>query len=136
MSLGRVLALDYGTRRIGVAMSDPGRVVASPLCVVAAETAIEDIRLLVEEHEADLIVVGLPVSLSGHEGRSAEGARRLGQDVGAATGLQVEFVDERFTTSGAERAMIEGKVKRRDRRAKVDKVAAALILQHFLDRRT
>lgn len=117
-------------------MSDPLRLVASPLCVLDAEGAVEAIRALAEEHRPDLIVVGLPISLSGREGASAEAARALGAAVAAATGLPVEYVDERFTTSSAERALLEGDVKRRDRRKKVDKVAAALILQHFLDRRT
>ncbi len=135
MNLGRVLALDYGTRRIGVALSDPLRLVASPLCVLDAEGAVQAITTLVSEHDPDLIVVGLPVSLSGSEGPAAVAARKLGEEVAAATGLSVEMVDERFTTSNAERALIEGKVKRRDRRKKVDKVAAALILQHYLDRR-
>lgn len=117
-------------------MSDPLRLVASPLCVLDADGAVEAIKALVEEHNPDLIVVGLPISLSGREGASAEAARALGTSVAAATGLPVEYVDERFTTSTAERALLEADVKRRDRRQKVDKVAAALILQHFLDRRT
>jgi putative holliday junction resolvase len=130
------MALDYGTRRVGVALSDPLRLIASPLCVLDAATAIDDIRRLADEYRPDLIVVGLPVSLSGREGASAAEARALGAAVAEATGLQVEFVDERYSTSGAERALLEANVKRRDRRTKVDKVAAALILQHFLDRRS
>ncbi len=130
------MALDYGTRRVGVALSDPLRLVASPLCVVEADNAVAQIKKLAREHRPDVIVIGLPVSLSGTEGASAAGARSLGTAVGIATGIPVEYVDERYTTSKAERAMLEGNVRRRDRRRKIDKVAAALILQHYLDRRT
>lgn len=119
-----------------MAMSDPLRLVASPLVVLDADTALGEIKELVEQYRPDLIVVGLPLTLSGREGPSSEGARALASAVAEVTGVPTELVDERFTTTGAERALIEGNVKRRDRRHKVDKVAAALILQHYLDRRT
>ncbi len=134
MILGRVMALDYGTRRVGVAMSDPLRIVASPLCVLDATTAVAEIARLVTEYRPDLIVVGIPVGRGGATGESADGARSLGAAVAEATGLGVEYVDERHTSQRAEKALIEGKVKRRDRRQSLDKVAAALILQHYLER--
>lgn len=135
--LGRVLALDPGSRRIGVAVSDPLRLTAGPLRVIDRRSgdAFGEIREIVGEYQPDLIVVGLPVSLRGGEGAAAAEARRFGEEVGRVTGLPVEYVDERFTTRTAESAMLEGGVRRRDRRDRVDKVAAAVILQQFLEKR-
>lgn len=134
MTLGRVMALDPGTARVGVAVSDPLRIVASPLVVLPIESALEEIKALVDEYEPDVIVVGLPVGLSGREGPAAEAARVFASRVREATQKPVEMIDERFTTHTAEKAMLEGGVKRRDRRRSVDKVAAAVILRHYLER--
>lgn len=135
MTLGRVLAFDYGSKRIGVAVSDALRITAGPLEVIPTEGAMVQVRRLVDEYLPDVIVVGLPVGLSGVEGPAAEAARSFGDRVSHETGLTVEYVDERFTTRTADQAMIEGGVKRRDRRAGVDKVAAAVILRQYLERR-
>jgi putative holliday junction resolvase len=133
VTIGRVMALDPGSTRVGVAVSDPLRIVATPLTVVAVSAFEEELRRLVAEYEPSIIVIGLPVGLSGREGVSAKAARDLGDLVAEVTGIQVEYVDERFTTATAESAMLEGGVKRRDRRQNVDKVAAAVILRHYLD---
>lgn len=130
-----MLAFDYGSKRIGVAVSDALRITAGPLEVIPTEGAMAHVRRLVDEYLPDVIVVGLPVGLSGTEGPAAEAARAFGDRVEAETGLVVDYVDERFTTRTAEQAMIEGGVKRRDRRAGVDKVAAAVILRQYLERR-
>ena len=130
---GRVLALDYGTMRIGAAISDPLGITASPLEVIAAAGAIERIKALVAEYQPTVVVVGLPVSLSGDENAAAVAARAFGQSVQDATGVDVRFVDERFTSQTAEEALLEGGLKRRSRREKIDKVAAAVILRHYLD---
>jgi len=131
--IGRVLALDYGTMRIGAAISDPLGITASPLEVIAAAGAIERIKALVAEYQPTVVVVGLPVSLSGDENAAAVAARAFGQSVQDATGVDVRFVDERFTSQTAEEALLEGGLKRRSRREKIDKVAAAVILRHYLD---
>ena len=131
--MGRIPALDYGSTRIGVAISDAFRITAQPLAVVAVEEFEERLRELIRERDVDLIVVGLPTSLDGSEGRSAVGARRLAERAGAITGVGVEMVDERFTTTAAERVLIEGNVRRHRRKAVVDKVAAAVILQGYLE---
>ncbi len=136
MTVGRVLAFDPGSTRVGVAVSDPLRIVATPLKVVPLSEFEQELHLLVSEYQPSTIVIGLPVGLSGREGPSAQAARALGDLVSQATGIHVEFVDERFTTATAESAMLEGGVKRRDRRQNVDKVAAAVILRHYLDRGT
>lgn len=134
MTSGRVLALDPGSTRIGVAVSDPLRIVASPLAVLEAGKFDDELPRLVAEYDPTVIIVGLPVGLSGREGPAAGLARALGARVTELTGIAVEYVDERFTTATAESAMLEGGVKRRDRRQNVDKIAAAVILRHFLDR--
>ena len=129
------MALDHGTVRIGVAISDALRITAGPLTVLEAATALDDIRALVDEYQPAVIVVGLPVTRSGEEGQAAERARAFADRVGELTGVPVELVDERFTTHTAEQALLEAGVRRRDRRQNVDKVAAAVILRHYLDRR-
>lgn len=133
MTTGRVLALDHGSVRIGVAVSDPLRIVATPLEVIPVAEFTARLAELIAEYRPTEIVVGLPISLSGREGRAADAARKFGQEVAGASGLPVHFVDERFTTASAEAALLEGGVKRRSRRQKVDRVAAAVILRQFLD---
>ncbi len=96
-----------------------------------------DVRLreLVSEHDVERIVVGLPVSLSGEEGASADRARAFAAFTAKATEVPVDLVDERFTTKTAEGALIAGRVRRSKRREVVDKVAAAVMLGHYLDGR-
>lgn len=132
MTLGRVMAFDPGSKRIGVAVSDPLRIVASPLTVIDAADPWEEIEALLDEYAPSEVVVGLPVSLSGEEGPSAERARAFGTELERRTGRSILWVDERFTTQKAEEALIEGGVRRRRRKEAVDKVAAAVILQHYL----
>ena len=129
----RYLGVDCGSKRVGLAVSDAAGILASPLEVVARAEAPARVAALVEELGIGGLVVGLPTGLSGGEGRSAEEARALGAELVAATGLPVQFVDERFTSRLAEDALIETGMRRRRRRATVDKVAAAVILQGFLD---
>lgn len=133
-SEGRVLGIDYGTHRVGLALSDELRITAQPLEVVARAVAVKRIAAIVVEMNVSEIVMGLPVGLSGKEGPAAFEARLMGDEVAKVTGLAVTFADERFTTSTAERAMLAANVRRSRRRETVDKVAAAVILQSFLDR--
>lgn len=133
----RILGLDPGERRVGVALSDPTGTIASPHSVIDRRSVelTEAVRMLCEEHDVERIVVGLPTGLSGVEGPSAEAARTVGTAVAEATGLPVEYQDERFTTVTAEAALLEGGVRRAKRRDVRDKVAAAVILQTYLDRK-
>ncbi len=134
---GRVLALDVGSRRLGVAVSDPTRTVASPLATLARRTAGEDASALEElaaEHEAGLVVVGLPVSLDGREGPAAAAVRAYVAELAALVpGLGFELTDERLSTVVAERALVAGGVRRGGRRGVVDQVAASVFLQGWLD---
>lgn len=133
----RVLALDPGTRRIGVARSDPGGVIAHPYGTLDATAADLDDRLraLARESGAERIVVGLPVGMNGSEGRAAEAARAFARRVEEATGLPVDLHDERLTTVSAERVLLEAGLRRERRRAVRDRVAAAVLLQSYLDGR-
>jgi putative Holliday junction resolvase len=133
----RILGLDPGERRIGVALSDPTGTIASPHSVIDLRSADPGsaVRAICEEHDVGLIVVGLPTGLSGTEGPSATAARAFGARISEAAGLPVEYQDERFTTVTAEAALLEGGVRRDKRRDVRDKVAAAVILQTYLDRK-
>jgi putative Holliday junction resolvase len=133
--MGRILGLDPGSKRIGVAISDGLLLTARPLEVVDTAVAAERVLELVEEHRVERIVVGLPISLAGEEGPAAQAARDLAVTVAAATGLPVDVWDERFTTTVAEAALIEQGVERRARRRMVDKVAASVMLQNYLEAR-
>ena len=131
---GRALGLDFGHKRVGVAISDELRIAAHALMVVPRREAPARVADLVEEYGVTEIVIGLPTSLSGQEGESARAARDFGREIEEATGLAVTWVDERFTSKDAERVMLEAGTRRRARRANLDKVAATVILQSFLDR--
>ena len=134
--MGRVIGLDYGERRIGVAVSDALRLTAQAHSVIdlATNDLEAAIDALVAEFEPEVIVVGLPVGLSGAEGNSADAARRFGAEVGAISSLPVEFADERFSSVIAERALLESGMRRDSRRGTRDKVAAAVMLQDYLNR--
>jgi putative Holliday junction resolvase len=132
----RYLGVDYGQKRVGLAISDGAGITARPLDVIAVDDVDETLPRIVAEYQIDGVVIGLPTSLGGYEGTSAEGAREMGERIGDLLGVPVTFIDERFTTRIAEEALLESGMKRRDRRETVDKVAAAIILQTFLDTRT
>jgi putative holliday junction resolvase len=136
-----VLGVDLGTRRIGLALSDPGGVIASPLAVlVRSGDVTADHRSIVataHEHGAERIVVGLPLALSGKAGPAAKAALDEIEELRAVAGeaIPVEPFDERLTTVIAERGLIDGKVRRGTRRQVIDKVAAAVMLQSWLEAR-
>ena len=134
----RVLAIDPGSKRVGVAVSDPTGTIAQPLTTVAAEpheSLASRLADVASQNEAARIVVGLPRRMDGSYGPEAKAARELADALRKASGLPVELVDERLTTVAAERAMIAGGARRAKRRADVDRVAAALLLQSHLDRK-
>lgn len=132
--MSRSLGVDFGTTRVGLAISDPLGLTARPLSVVPRSEVLEEVENLVKEQDIGTIVVGLPTGLSGGEGVSATEARKLAEEIRAVTGVDVVMVDERFTSRLAEVALLESGMKRRKRRETVDKVAAAIILQDYLDR--
>jgi putative Holliday junction resolvase len=134
--MSRVLGLDFGTRRVGAAVSDPRRLIATPLEVRERRDSAQDARHyreLVREHEVDRIVIGLPVHTGGREGTSAVLARNFGDWLAGATGLPVVFYDERYTSVDAEDALIAAGVKRQRRKGLRDMLAAQILLQNYLD---
>jgi putative holliday junction resolvase len=135
----RVLALDVGSRRLGVAVSDPTGTVATPLATVPRRTPAADagtLGKLAGEQQARTVVAGLPVSLSGREGPAARDVRAYVEQLRELLpDLEFELVDERLSTVSAERALVEGGVRRRARRQVVDQVAASVFLQAWLDAR-
>ncbi len=134
--MGRVIGLDVGTKTIGVAMSDPTRMLASPVTTVARQGVQKDVERLValmDGRGVDAIVVGLPYELDGAEERSARLARQVGDALAARAGLPVTYVDERFTSVEASRLLIASGARRKKRKEVIDQAAAMLILQSFLD---
>ena len=134
----RVLALDIGEVRVGVAVSDPAGRVASPVCVLpAAEVLAHAVtfRRVLEDWEPELLVCGLPRTLAGEECPQAERIRAQAEKIAAACGLPLEFADERLSSAEAKRILKEQGLSERAMRGKVDSVAAGLFLQSWLDAR-
>ncbi len=132
----RVLAIDPGTVRLGLAMSDPTGIIASPFKVLRRTTPERDLAAIAEvvrEHEVKQILVGLPRRLDGTLDAAAHTARAFAEAVQATAGVPVRLWDERLTTVAAERHLVAAGVRRERRRATVDAVAAALLLQSYLD---
>lgn len=134
---GRVLALDVGKARIGVAISDPDRTVALPAGTIRVVGGIQDLRAvaeLVELHEVAEVVVGHPLSLSGERGAAARHAEELAEGLRAVLDVPVHLQDERLSTVEAERGLAAAGARGRDRRRSVDQAAASIILRAYLDR--
>ena len=131
----RVLGVDLGTVRVGLALSDADGVVAQPFDVIERQDAAFEITRRAGQLEVGEIVVGIPYSLDGTLGAAAESAEAFAHALELSTGLPVSRWDERLSTVQAERAMRAGGKRAKKQRGHVDKVAAALVLQSFLDSR-
>jgi putative Holliday junction resolvase len=132
----RVLGVDYGSVRIGLALSDSLGMIARALpCVQAAnrKQAVARIAAICRENAVTEVVVGLPLHANGSEGEASKGARALGGEIAAATGLPLEYLDERLTTKLADRVLLEADLSRKKRKALVDSLAATVLLQNYLD---
>jgi putative Holliday junction resolvase len=132
----RAMGLDVGTKTVGIAVSDELGITAQPVTTIRRTNLRADLDALeelVREHGVDRLVVGLPLNLDGTEGPSASVARKLGDAAGERTHLPVLYWDERLTTRAAQRALVEADVSRAKRKKVIDQVAAALILQGWLD---
>ncbi len=138
----RVLGIDFGERRIGLALSDPTGTLASPLPTVKRRPGkrppLATLAGIVESHEVEALVFGLPLTLSGEDSEWTRTVRRVGAALSDRTGLPVHFVDERFTSVRAERAVrsLGLPKKKREQKERVDAAAAVLILQGWLDRQS
>ncbi|HEY3022123.1 MAG TPA: Holliday junction resolvase RuvX [Actinomycetota bacterium] len=133
---GRILGLDLGDVRIGVAITDPGRRVAVPMGTVhtGAPADLKAIARLVRDHEVTMVVVGHPLKMSGAQGTRARHAEEFVAALRQVLPVPVVLQDERLSTVEAERALREAGAGSRDRRGAVDRSAAAIILQSYLDR--
>lgn len=132
----RVLAIDPGTVRLGLAVSDPTRTIAQPLSVLPRRSPPEDLKALAEivkEHDVGLIVIGLPRMMDGRLDVAAQQAQAFGAEVARVTGRPVTYWDERLTTVAAERYLVEQGKRRSKRRQEVDRMAATLLLQGYLE---
>ncbi len=132
---GRVLALDVGERRIGVALSDESATLASPYTTLPAYPAVQffqKLTTILRLEAVVVIVVGLPLSLNGQEGPQAQRIRTFIAELTTHTALPIVTVDERYTTAEAQRVMIEAGLRPEQRKARIDEVAASIILQDYL----
>src|SRR6185369_16032637 len=133
------MAVDWGGKRFGIALSDPLRMIASPLTTLTRRPGkrapVGPIVALIAEHEVAEVVVGLPLTPEGDEEESALQARALGDAIGARAGIPVHYLDERMTTAHALKSARRAGVKDEDSRATIDQMAAVVILQAFLDRK-
>ena len=134
----RKIALDIGTVRIGIATSDPMGIIASGYETFVRtkdyETDLKNIARLAEEKQADTFVLGLPLNMDGTEGEKVREIRAFAEDLNRYTDKKIVFQDERLSTVSAEKALIESGMRREKRKKVVDKVAATIILQSYLDR--
>lgn len=132
----RLLGVDYGTVRVGLAVSDPERRIASPLATHERRGRDGDARYfrkLIEEEEVGRIVVGLPVHTDGSESQKSAEARKFGAWLAGVSGLPVSYYDERFTTVEAEGFLLAAGLTNKRRKARRDRVAAQILLQSYLD---
>jgi putative Holliday junction resolvase len=134
----RILALDYGSARIGAALSDPTGTLATPLPFLPAKPDVKlarDVAALVQKEGAELILLGLPRHMSGELGEAAEKVKAFAAELGKATTVVVKLIDERLSTIQAGRQLQESGRKAREQRGRIDSVAAAVLLQGYLDAR-
>jgi putative Holliday junction resolvase len=136
---GRLLGVDWGERRIGLALSDETQLLAQPLTTLTRRAGkrfpLRRLLALAQEHAVAAVVVGLPLDAAGEEGAAAAAARALADAIARHSGLPVELWDERFTTARVRGAVREMGGSTRGRRADLDALAATLLLQHYLDAR-
>ena len=133
---GRVAGIDFGTVRIGIALSDPDRIIASPVENYTRRTPeldAERFQRLVAEEDVKLFVVGLPVHLDGTESKKSAEARQIGRWLTEVTGVPVELFDERFTSVEAEQLLLQAEMTSKGRKRRMDMVAAQIMLAAYLE---
>lgn len=134
----RIMALDIGEVRIGIAVSDPKEKVASPICVLPTSEVLSgagSFRRVLDDWEPELLLCGLPYTLSGREGPQATHVQAIADQIARNAGLPLEFVDERLSSQEAKRSLREKGMTERAMRGKIDMIAASLFLQTWLDAR-
>ena len=132
--MGRVAAIDFGEKRIGIALSDKGRKMALPVGIVeGGKKGIQNIKNSLPLQEVDLILVGLPLEMSGKKGAMAEKVEAFGKRLEEALGIPVLFIDERLSSKGADAQLRELSLNRKERSERVDMVSASLLLETYLN---
>lgn len=134
--MGRALAIDYGIKRTGIAVTDPLRIIATPLDTVPTDQLLSYLRNYASKESIDEFVIGMPKTLKNEDSAIAPQVRKFIVALRTAfPKIAIHEVDERFTSAMAQRAMIEGGMKKKDRQVKgnVDKISATIILQSFID---
>ena len=132
----RILALDHGTKRVGVAVSDETKTIAQPLEYILTEPVapfLERLKKLLVEKEVDLVLVGMPRNMDGSYGPAAQKVETFVAVLRGAIAVPIKTLDERLTSAQANRVLIQGNVRRDQRKENVDKMAAAILLQSYLD---
>ena len=132
---GRIAAVDFGTKRIGIAISDPARIIASPYENFDRGSVAHDVQRfmkLVSEEEITLFVIGLPLHMSGDESQKSKEARAFGKWLGEATGVPIEFFDERFSSQEADVVLDAAGATKKKRKLRRDMLAAQVILTNYL----
>ena len=132
----RILGIDYGTRRLGLALSDEGEILASPLPVCVRTTIKEDLHFLaglIREKQVGKIILGLPLNMDGSQGEMARVVQEFADELRSECNVPVVLFDERLTTSEAERVLVHADISRKKRKNLRDGLAAVLILQGYLD---
>lgn len=137
--MNRVLGLDIGNKTIGVAVSDPLGILAQGVTTIIRSSKVEDVKALksiIDEYHVEKLIIGLPKNMNNSMGFQATRTMNYADYLKEALDMEIEFVDERLTTASATRSLIEGGVRRENRKKHVDKVAAVLILQTYLDQQS
>ncbi|HEX7861129.1 MAG TPA: Holliday junction resolvase RuvX [Verrucomicrobiae bacterium] len=135
----RVLAIDHGTKRMGIAVSDPSGMIALPLEFIPAEPFnpfLDRLKRLIQEKEVELILIGMPRNMDGSYGPAAAKVQEFVAVLKENIAVAIKTWDERLTSTQANRLLVQADVKRKDRKEKVDAAAAAILLQSFLDSRS
>lgn len=137
--MNRVLGLDIGNKTIGVAVSDPLGILAQGVTTIIRSSKVEDVKALkniIDEYQVEKMIVGLPKNMNNSMGFQAKRTMNYAEYLKESLDIEIEYVDERLTTASATRSLMEGGVRRENRKKHVDKVAAVLILQTYLDRQS
>ena len=128
----RIMALDVGTKRIGVALSDPLMITAQPFKTIETKSALSELTAISKEYKVYKIIVGIPLELSGSVGEQAKQVLEFVEKLSNIPDIEVETIDERLSSKQAERVLQDKKLKGKDRHAAVDKMAATILLEHYM----
>ena len=136
----RCLAMDYGFRRVGLAICDPSETIVSPLCQLTVEVSrpeqlLEKLQKLIREHQVEQVVLGLPLNMDGTEGDQAKATREFSRKLSEFLGVEVHLQDERLSSSAADELLQESGLSRQQKKQRRDMLAACDILRDYLDRR-